>query len=356
MLRWSGWPVYTSRPSRVIFCQPASFGARSPRCMNTDTTNRPSEYPRSSTGPERVGAAPASNRDRPPGSAAGTGQPRARIRVTSTAVSSRRRALADAAAGPVRGGRADLEVDEDVLADQVRAGVEYLTAQRQLGRLVQPEPRRQRAVLAARLDHLRGPVVRRARARVGQVVVGAKRATSWPVTPRTPSGARLSVSSDTPTRRGPRPPSRPRPTGPACRPRCGARCSRSPWCRRPPPRRHHLHALVGDVRPGLRRLLQQLQAGAAVSRGGRLERRPPGHPRPRGPRAGRQPATSRHGARTAPSPRPAERARSANGGAEGGSRERAELENAGTGTTDEPPTGPARWSWRARRCTSRWAA
>ena len=63
------------------------------------------------------------------------------------------------------------DVDEHVPADHVGGSVEDLPLERQLGRVVQPEPRGEAAVGPAGLHHLGRPVVRRARSRVRHDVV-----------------------------------------------------------------------------------------------------------------------------------------------------------------------------------------
>jgi hypothetical protein len=113
------------------------------------------------------------NSCRPPGSCAGTSQPR-ECSASSWACESgsvhgpagsaeRASPSADAAPGR-RVGEAD--VDEHVLADHVGGRVEDLPLERQLGRVVEPEPGGDAAVGAPGLDHLGGPVIRRAGPRV----------------------------------------------------------------------------------------------------------------------------------------------------------------------------------------------
>ena len=63
------------------------------------------------------------------------------------------------------------DVDEHVPADHVGGGVEDLPLERQLGRVVQPEPRGEAAVGPPGLHHLGRPVVRRARSRVRHDIV-----------------------------------------------------------------------------------------------------------------------------------------------------------------------------------------
>jgi hypothetical protein len=101
------------------------------------------------------------NSDRLPGSWGGTSQPWAR------------RARIGRAAGR-RGDRGlvlEPDVDEQVFADHVFAGVEDLALQRQPGGVVQPEPRGQAAVVAPGRHDLRRPVARRARSLVPHDVV-----------------------------------------------------------------------------------------------------------------------------------------------------------------------------------------
>ena len=65
----------------------------------------------------------------------------------------------------------EADVDEHVPADHVGGRVVNLALERQLGRVVEPEPRGQAAVGPPGLHHLGGPVARRARSRVRHDVV-----------------------------------------------------------------------------------------------------------------------------------------------------------------------------------------
>src|SRR6266704_3085123 len=129
----------TRVPSTSARCQPGSVRGRSPRCMKTETIDKPSEYRASSTGPDGVTVLVTPARVRLPASLLGTGQPRGRdVGAPRLPLGGRHEANALVT---------DLQVDECSLADSASALVEYLPAQREAGVLVKPVPRGERAVV-----------------------------------------------------------------------------------------------------------------------------------------------------------------------------------------------------------------
>ncbi len=82
----------------------------------------------------------------------------------------------DAGECPPGGPGAESQADEVVVADQAGLRIEELTAQRQLGGAVQPEPGGQAAVTAERLDNPGPPPVLRAHPGRPHRVVGAEQA------------------------------------------------------------------------------------------------------------------------------------------------------------------------------------